>query len=152
MIDTITQFFNKHLKTDDNSNAQTTEHTIRLACAILLHEMSRVDEEINEAELLEISSTIKNEFELTQTETSEIIELASEEAKISTCYYKFTSLINREYTQEQKIRLIELMWKIAYADKVIHRHEDHLVRKISELLHVSHQDFIAAKLRVQQNA
>ena len=73
--------------------------------------------------------------------------LAEAERTASTDYFQFTSLINGAYSPEQKIRLIELLWRIAYANESLHRYEEHLVRKVADLLHVPHSAFIAAKHR-----
>jgi uncharacterized tellurite resistance protein B-like protein len=64
-------------------------------------------------------------------------------------YFQFTSLINRHFTQEQKQRVIELMWRVAYSDASLSAHENHLMRKVADLLHITHGDYIAAKMRAQ---
>ena len=66
----------------------------------------------------------------------------------STDYFQFTSLINGVYTPEQKVSVVELLWRIAYANERLHKYEEHLVRKVADLLHVPHSAFIAAKFRV----
>jgi uncharacterized tellurite resistance protein B-like protein len=73
--------------------------------------------------------------------------MAEEERSESTDYYQFTSLINGNYTLEQKVCLVELLWRIAYANENLHQYEEHLVRKIADLLYVPHSAFIAAKFR-----
>jgi uncharacterized tellurite resistance protein B-like protein len=67
----------------------------------------------------------------------------------ATDYYQFTSLINQRFTQAQKERVLESMWRVAYADAAIDAHEQHLMRKIAALLHVSDSAYIAAKLRAR---
>ena len=94
-----------------------------------------------------------NKAELTapgpQADTEELIRLAEEETKQATDYYQFTSLINKGFSQEEKIQVVELMWQVAYADGHMDKYEDHLVRKLANLMHVSHKDFIAAKHRAR---
>jgi uncharacterized tellurite resistance protein B-like protein len=58
-------------------------------------------------------------------------------------------LINDSYDYEQKIELIENMWRIAFSDKRLDKYEDHLIRKVSELIYVSHSDFIKTKLKIR---
>jgi uncharacterized tellurite resistance protein B-like protein len=89
---------------------------------------------------------VHEHFGLSGDEAVELLELAEEERSESTDYYQFTSLINDNYTPEQKIRLVELLWRIAYANESLHLYEEHLVRKIADLLHVPHSAFIASKL------
>jgi uncharacterized tellurite resistance protein B-like protein len=79
-----------------------------------------------------------------------VIDLAEAEVKQATDYFQFTSLVNRHFTQEQKQSVIELMWQVAYADAEISAHENHLMRRIAELLHITHGDYIAAKMRAKE--
>ena len=60
-----------------------------------------------------------------------------------------TSLKTCHYTPEQKVSLVELLWRIAYANETLHQYEEHLVRKIADLLHVPHSAFIAAKFNAR---
>ncbi|MEJ2426718.1 MAG: TerB family tellurite resistance protein, partial [Candidatus Thiodiazotropha sp.] len=75
--------------------------------------------------------------------------LGEREHAASTDYFQFTSLINKHYSAEQKVWLIEALWRVAFADQKLHQYEEHVIRRLSELLYVPHSDFIAAKLRVQ---
>ena len=81
-----------------------------------------------------------------------LVALAEAEMRHATDYYQFTSLINQRFTQAQKERVLELMWRVAYADAVIDDHEQHLLRKIAALLHVADSAYIAAKLRARDAA
>ena len=77
------------------------------------------------------------------------MELAQTQAKEATSLYEFTRLINDDYDYKQKVELIENMWRIAFSDNNLDKYEDHLIRKISDLIYVSHSDFIKAKLKVR---
>jgi len=120
---------------------------LRLAIGALLLEMTHVDGEVSREEREAVETAVLKHFELSQAETKELLEIAEEEHSDSTDYYQFTSLINRNYTPKQKISLVELLWRIAYANETLHQYEKHLVRKIADLLHVPHSAFIAAKFR-----
>jgi uncharacterized tellurite resistance protein B-like protein len=61
--------------------------------------------------------------------------------------HQFTAEINRSLAHEEKLRLVEQLWRVARADEVVHKYEEHIIRRIADLLHVSHREFIAAKLR-----
>jgi uncharacterized tellurite resistance protein B-like protein len=95
---------------------------------------------------------VHEKFGLSGAEADTLIRLAEEEVRQATDYYQFTSLINRHFTQEQKQRVIELMWQVAYADAEISAHENHLMRRIADLLHIAHGDYIAAKMRAKEAA
>ena len=82
---------------------------------------------------------------MTDDELEILLKLALEEKHAAIDYHQFTSLINQHYSQEQKIKLIEMLWQLAYADHTIDKFEEHLIRKLAELLHVPHKHFIQAK-------
>lgn len=147
MIDQFKSFFDRFLGSDDGATG-SEEHRLHMATAALLIEMTRVDEHIKPEEQATLAAGIRHTFGLTEDETAELISLAEQEAHDATCYHAFTSLINKGFSKEQKIRVVEMLWEIAYADQDLDMYEEHLVRKLSELLYVSHGDFIAAKLRV----
>jgi len=78
----------------------------------------------------------------------ELIELSHEELKGSVDLWQFTSLINENYSPEEKIQLIELVWKVVYADGRLDMHEDYLVKKVAHMLNLRHGEMIDAKLKV----
>ena len=146
MLKHIKNFFDQHLAPE--AIADDPEHVLRLAIGSLLLEMTHMDGEVWPEQRAAVETIVLEHFDLAEDEAAELLELAEEERSESTDYFQFTSLINNVYTQEQKLRLIELLWRIAYAIETLHRYEEHLVRKIADLLHVPHSAFIAAKLRV----
>lgn len=148
MLKAITDFFSRHLLLPEDQGSTGMEHALRLATAALLIEMTRVDFEVKAVEMNRTLAVLQDHFDITAEETGELIKLAEQEADQATTYHEFTSLINREYSAEQKIRVIELLWEIACADGEIEKYEDYLVRKIADLLYVPHKAFIAAKHRV----
>ena len=151
MITRIKKFFETRLLITATSTQEDIEHKLKLTCAILMLEMIHVDEHVDDSEENTVRDILQQQFDLTTNETEELLELAHVEKMDATDYYKFTSLINEHYTQEQKIKLVEQLWQIAYADNVVDRFEEHLVRKLAELLHVPHKHFIQAKHRANEN-
>lgn len=145
MLSALKAFFDQHL----GSEQKDERLRVRLACAALLTEVARLDEGISEAERARIIDSIETRFTLPQAEAAELERLGREEARQATDYYQFTSLINRSFSAAQKRELIEHLWRIAYADASLNKYEEHLVRKIADLLYVSHADFITAKHRVR---
>ena len=95
---------------------------------------------------------MREKFSLTGEEAVTLLDLAEQEARQAPDYFQFTSLINKQFTPEQKARVIEQMWTIAYADAKLSRYEEHLVRKIADLLYVPHATVIAAKIRARDGA
>src|SRR5581483_5173001 len=141
MVETIRAFFDKYIKSDGGGAAPDDGKSLRLATAALLIEMTRMDGNITSAESDRVLRLVQTKFGLRPEETAELLRLAQQQAQQATDYFQFTSLI--------KDRLIEQLWEVAYADGELHPYEEHLVRKIADLLYVSHKSFIAAKLRAR---
>ena len=150
MINTIKQFFEKNIQTSPESAEEISEHSLQLATAALMIEMMRADSEISDEEQKTITDTIRSKFNLSAEETETIIKLAEEEITKATGYFEFTSLINKGYTYDQKIKVVEHLWEVAFSDTVLDKYEEHMVRKIADLIHVAHKDFIDAKLRIRK--
>jgi uncharacterized tellurite resistance protein B-like protein len=149
MINAIKQFFETNIKPAPDSSEEVTEHSLQLATAALLIEMMRADAKISEGERKTITNSIRSKFRLSEQETDTLLQFAEEEIRKATGYYEFTHLINKGFTYEQKLRVVEHLWEVAFADKELDKHEEHMVRKIADLIHVSHKDFIATKIRVR---
>jgi uncharacterized tellurite resistance protein B-like protein len=148
MLKSVLEYFNLHLKPDSEGSRQGVETPIRLAVAVLLIEIAESDFEKAEAEKSAILEVIQRQFQLDSQESVVLMQLAEQEHRYSTDYFQFTSLINKHYTQAEKIQIIEALWRVAFADQVLHRYEEHVIRRLADLIHVSHRDFIAAKHRV----
>ena len=92
--------------------------------------------------------SVGKHFGLSEREAKALIELAATEHAESIDYFQFTSLINQYYNPLQKIKIVEELWRVAYADNELHKYEEHVIRRLADLIHVSHKDFIAAKHRI----
>lgn len=147
MLKAIRDFF-------DRTPAETEAggHGIELATAALLVEVVRIDRDASPAERDAVLRAVHEKFGLSGAQADALIAAAEDEMRQATDYYRFTSLLNQRFTQEQKERVIELMWRVAYADAELSAHELHLLRKIAGLLHVPDDAYIAAKLRARDAA
>jgi uncharacterized tellurite resistance protein B-like protein len=112
--------------------------------------MMRADAEITGDERRMVMKTIRTRFHLTEEESDALLQFAEEKIRKATGYYEFTSLINKGLPYEQKVKVIEHLWEIAFTDKSLDKHEEYMVRKIADLIYVEHKDFIDAKLRVKK--
>lgn len=148
MLNQIKLFFEQHLAL--SAPESTSEDKLQLATIVLFLEMMHMDDKVEIKEQEVILSLIQQNFSLTAEQATALMELAEQQRKQATDYFQFTSLINKEYSQQQKIRLIESLWKIAFVDGVLDMNEEYLVRKIADLLHVPHTAFIMAKNRVNE--
>jgi len=143
MLKAITRFFDSHLSAGDGESH--TVDQLQLATAALLIELSRTDNQVNENETRKILAILRERYDLPEADLEELVTLAGQENQEATSLYQFTSLINDRFDPREKSQLILNMWEVAYADGRIDRYEEHLIRKISELLHLSHKDFITGK-------
>lgn len=151
MLKAIRQFFDQHIGQAAGA-PQDDAHRLQLATAALLVEVVRTDRDIGTAERDAVLRAVAEKFALSLVEAATLAELAEQEAQRATDYYQFTSLINSQFSPQQKERVIELMWRAAYADGRLSAHEQHVLRKVADLLHVPHGDYIAAKMRAKDAA
>ncbi len=147
MINQIKQFFESKLSLDAQTTTADTEHASRLAVAALMLEVAESDYKDHPKEKAMLVELSKKSFALEESEANELVALAQKEHTDSTDYFQFTRLINNNYNETQKIALIENLWKIAYADNELDKYEEHVIRRIADLIYVSHKDFIATKHR-----
>jgi uncharacterized tellurite resistance protein B-like protein len=150
MLDQIRRFFDEHISTRGSSAPADEAHRVRLAVAALLLEMTHADEEVRPQECAAVEAAITDGFGLTPEEVRELMALAESERHEATDYFQFTSLIKDHFGPEERGQVIEDLWRIAYADARINPYEEHLVRKVAQLLHVPQSTFIAAKHRAQR--
>ena len=146
MLNQIKLFFDKHIALP--APDQVTEESLHLACAALFVEMMYMDDNARSEEQEMIIKSVRDVFSLSVEEAKTLISLATQQRKQATDYYQFTSLINKGFTQEQKTTVIKKLWKIAYADGELDKYEENMVRKMADLLHVPHLEFIKAKIQV----
>jgi uncharacterized tellurite resistance protein B-like protein len=150
MLDQIKRFFDGFANPDAQPDASDREHRLRLAVGALLLEMARMDGDTDAEEVAAVEHAVRGQLGLSAEESAELLRLAEAERTQATDYFQFTSLINSRYNIGEKIALVERLWRVAYADRALCRFEEHLVRKLAELLHIPHSQFIAARLRAAE--
>ena len=151
MIKKIQSFFESQLSIRDSS-PEDKQTKLQLATAALLFEISKADFDMSEHELEQIKSLLNKQFDLSSAQLDELIDLAQSEVKQSTSLYDFTVLINDGYSLEDKKQVIYLLWQVAFADNVLHKYEEAMIRKVADLIYVPHQDFIAMKLAAKNKS
>ena len=143
-------FFKKIFQTEESEDLTIDDKTSTKACIALLLETSMADEILDESELMALKNTLQKDFQINENEIDELIDLAKENVEDSTSLYEFTRDINDNFDAAERLKLIESMWKIAYADGNIDKYEEHIIRKVSNLIYVAHSDFIKAKLSAKE--
>ncbi len=128
------------------------EHALRLAAATLLVEVARADYDVDPGELETVEDAVREAFGLEAEEAEALVAMARAEAEEATSLYQFTREINRRMDPARKAALVELLWRVAFADGRLDRYEEHLIRRVADLIHLPHREFIRAKHRAQAQA
>lgn len=148
MISSLKEFLDKHFISSSSLAEETPEKTIEFAAAMLMFEISRADSSIDMEEREVIDKALVNHFNLSQSETNELLTLAEKEVDHTISLSEFTRAINERLGAEDKIKIVELLWQVALADAILDKYEEYFIRKIADLLYVSHKDYIRTKHRV----
>lgn len=147
MLEKIKHFFDRHIAlTELNGDS---EDKLKTASAALLIEMMHTEEAgANEKQQL-ILALLENSFSLTKEQADALMAYADHQRRQATDYFEFTHLICNAYTHDQKIQLIESMWKIAFVDNNLDMDEEYLVDKIARLLYITHAEVLQVKNRTR---
>ncbi|KZY36095.1 MULTISPECIES: TerB family tellurite resistance protein [unclassified Oleiphilus] len=131
--------------TQSNQDQALSETDISTVATALLIEVINADHKQTESEWLVLQEHCASAFQLSISDTDALIREARELSRSATSLWEHTDLINKKFDSDSKYRLILAMWKIAYADSDIDRYEEHLIRKVSDLIYIPHTLFIKAK-------
>ncbi len=148
MIDVVKRFFNKAAPKVNEVASQNTEHDIRVATCALFVEMARIDETFTETEMNAILSILKERYGLSPEHAEALIAEAEKELEKSVDLWQFSRRINENYSNEEKIKIIETLWRIVYVDGKMDQYEHYLMNKLQSLLRLTHEQLITAKLKV----
>ena len=118
-----------------------------LCICVLLIEVSKSDDDYDDSEKEKIIDLLKKQFSLNHDQIDMLMKMADKKNNEIVSLHELTASLNKEYTYSEKKNVIKMLWDIAYSDGRIDKYEDYTIRKISDLLHIKHSDFIKAKLR-----
>ena len=152
MLQTLKDLFDAVMPPKVGDLPDGAEHALRLAAAVLLVEVMRSDAEISPEERRSVLSSLQDRFLLSDDEGARLLDLAADAVHAATDYFQFTSKINDSFDMDQKIGLVEHLWQVAYADGILSAHENHVMCRLSDLLHVPHGAYVSAKMRAKQAA
>jgi uncharacterized tellurite resistance protein B-like protein len=125
------------------------EHALRVATALLLIEVAKADYADDLAEDDAMLASLKQFFALDDASAALLLEEARSTADQAVELQQFTRRLHEQLSVAEKHRVVEMLWQVALADSRLDKHEDHLVRRIAELLYVSHSDLIRIRNRVR---
>jgi uncharacterized tellurite resistance protein B-like protein len=141
--------FDKLLAFFQQEEVKTESHKPELAAAALLVEIMNADHDLSDEESASIKSILFDTLFITAEVADELLATAKKQVHEATDLFQFTEVINTNYSYEEKVSLIESLWKVAYSDKQLDKYEEHMVRRIADLLYVSHSDFMQTKNRIK---
>ena len=147
MINNLFELFKKLIEVPDDEPQD--DNTIVLAAVSLMLEVARSDSGGEQVEHDLIRGILTNEFKVESELIDNLLEAGVEKVEDATDLFQFTQLINDQYSHEQKEGLIYAMWRVALADGKVQAIEDHIIRRVAGLIHVSHSDFIRLKLKTR---
>lgn len=145
MLARLQEYFTTHLAPGADPDPR---HGLNLAAAALLVEVARADFTIDDDEAGLIDALLADTLELRRDEIEELVGLARAEIDEGASLHQFTNLINQHYAIADKCKLMEQLWRVACADGRLDKYEEQLLRRLAELLHLRHGEFMQAKLAV----
>lgn len=149
MIKSIQAFFSTYIRQPERDDGVVGDmRALRLATAALFMEIARADFEISAQERSRVLNLLGEQFDIDEAQAGDLAALGEQQISEHSSLYPFTRLINDAFSAEEKQTIVENLWRIAYTDKDLHKYEEHLVRRISDLLYVPHGQMIRAKHRV----
>ena len=149
MLRTLRDLFDALLPPSPAAPGAAGEHTLQLATAVLLVEVMRSDPEVGADERRAVVDALRATFALDADEVDRLIELAEQAARGASDYFAFTSRVDEAFDLAQKVHMVELMWRVAYADGRLSAHEQHVMWRLADLLHVPHGAYVNAKMRAR---
>lgn len=144
----LAQFF----MPEDSPSSGDEAHYLQLATAVLLVEVMQSDTQVSDAERRATHAALRSQFGLSDEALHRLVAQAQAKAKGANDYFAFTSAMNDQFSQPEKIQVVQYMWQVAYADGHLDANENHVISKVAGLLHVTHGEYIAAKLHAKQAA
>lgn len=148
LLQEIEDYFSGRVKLQPKPAPNNRE--VRVATAVLLLELGRADMESRHDEHRAVARTLERVLQATPEQTAAIVRLAEEQVRASRPLHHFTTLIDRGFARAQKRELVEGLWRVAFADAEILAHEEYLIRKIADLIHLPFEDFLLAKIDARE--
>jgi len=143
MLNRIRSFF-----AAGESDRDDDEAALHLAAAVLLVEVAKADHAFGDVELEHLMDVLRREWQLADSDLVDLVDVARDTADANASLHEQIALVNASFSVTQKQRLMRGLWEVAYADDELHHHEELLIRRLADLMYVSHSDFIREKHRV----
>ena len=151
MINSLKRFFSQSAPADAGDSGRDPEHDIRIATCALFLEMARIDEKFTPEEMETVLSIMQEKYGLSREHADALVAEADKELEDSVDLWQFARLINENYAIDEKMEIIEILWRMVYVDGKMDEYEHYLMNKLKNLLRLSHDQLIGAKLKVLES-
>ena len=148
MIDRLLSLFGV---TEEEAPADVGEARIQHATAVLLVEIARADHERLAIEHETMLGLLQDKFNQSAAEAERVLSRAETAAENSVSLYEFTRVLHDELSYVEKEQVIEMLWRIALADKVLDKYEDYMIGKIADLLYIARGDVIRVRNKIYES-
>ncbi len=148
MFDVVKRFFSPVDAQSVPGRSGDNTHDLKMAVCALFVEMARIDESFTEEEMAAVVAILKDKYGLSAENAAAMVAAAEAELEQSVDYWQFARLINANYSMDEKVAIIEMLWRIVYIDGRLDKHEDYLMHKLARLLRLHHKQLIDAKKKV----
>ena len=148
MFDRLRTFLTEQTAAEPEPDSPAPDR-LQLAAAVLLVEVARMDDVVDEAERQRIAELIRWRFKLSPEATESLVGEALRVTEGAAQWYGFTATINGSFAPRERVMLVEMLWDVVYADGQVHDLEANMMRRVAALLHVSDADSGAARRRAQ---
>lgn len=145
MLKKIRSIFTK--TSEEVSEKEQVTQKIDKTCAALIIEVALADKVFDKSEVILLKEMLLKTYTLEPQDVQDLIENAEKAVEESTSLYEYTREVNDNFDYKSKLNLIDQLWRTAFADGHLDKYEEHVVRKIADLIHISHNDFIQSKLK-----
>ena len=152
MLNSLKNLFDRLSPLSPDADQRTQDHALQLATAVMLVEVMRSDATLHDDERESVLAALQEQFALDVDEARDLTERAHETARLAGDLFTFTSLINNHFDMPKKLRMIELMWAVAYADSHLAAHERHVMWRVADLLHIPQGAYALARIRARDAA
>jgi uncharacterized tellurite resistance protein B-like protein len=137
--------FNFFKKKNNPVKKTKNNFDVELTASILAYEIARSDGDISESELSLLYDEIKKISAKVGKKEDKILEIIEEYSRNSVSFYEFINDINKDYSKEDKLSLIQFLYDVAYADKILEVSEERLIRRIADLIKIKDIEVLKIK-------
>lgn len=137
------------LFTDQIEKEPSTQTTVEMATAALMYEVVNADASVDDAEKEKVRGLLQEHFDISAEALDILMQAGEEQARDAVDLVQFTRILNDHYTAQQRTDILQKLWLIAFADQHLDKYEEHIIRRIADLMHIPHSLFIQSKLNAQ---